>query len=67
MREYHVVAQVFVVAQVEDDATEEEATAAVEAWLSETCPFEELEVGAIEATPCTADEELRRMHNAPNN
>ena len=67
MKEYHVEAQVFVVVQVQDDVSEEEATAAVERWLSDTCPFEEMEVDSIEVGPCTADEELRRMHNAPNN
>jgi hypothetical protein len=67
VKEYHVVVQVFVVVPVDDAAGEEQATQAVEDWLSETCPFDELEVDSIEATACTADEELRRMHNAPNN
>ena len=67
MREYHVVAQVFVVVQVEDGASEEAATEAVEDWLAESCPFEEMEVDTIEATLCTADVDLRRMQNAPNN
>ena len=67
MREYHVVAQVFVVVQVEDGASEEGAAATVEEWLAETCPFEEMEVDTVEATLCTADVDLRRMQNAPNN
>ena len=67
MKEFHVETTVFVVVQLPDDATEEDAEEAVTDWLVESCPFEEMELDPMQVSPCTADEEIRRMHNAKNN
>lgn len=67
MKEYHVAVEVFVVVQLSDDSTPDDAENAVTDWLTETCPFEEMEMETIDVSPCTADQELARMRNVQNN
>ena len=67
MKEYHAVVQIFVVVQVSDEATPADVDNAVDEWLSETCPFEEMEIDYVDVSFCTAEEEIARMRNAPNN
>jgi hypothetical protein len=67
MKEFHVTTEVFVVVQVDDDATPEDAERAVAEWLSESCPFPEMEVNPVNVSRCTADDEHARMRKATSN
>ena len=67
MKEFHVETKLFVVVQLPDDATEDDAEDAVADWLQDSCPFEEMEINPMDVSLCTADEEIRRMHNYKHN
>ena len=67
MKEFHVTTEVFVVVQLDDDATAKDAERAVAEWLSESCPFPEMESDPMNVSPCMAAEEHARMRKAGSN